>query len=135
MREEARRHGCPAPRFVADGFFTAAFRPLPGSRITGHVAGHVTGDDGTKTPAEVPEQVRRLLTLLVEQGPMGRPEAQAALKLTSRANFRRRYLEPALTEGLVEMTVPDRPKSRAQRYRITPAGVAALAGQGPAAEK
>ena len=80
------------------------------------------------------EQIRRLLALLAEQGPMGRPEAQAALNLTSQANFRQRYLEPALRDGLVEMTVPDRPKSRAQRYRITPAGAAALAGKGPAVE-
>ena len=45
------------------------------------------------------EQVRRLLALLAEQGPMGRPEAQAALNLTSQANFRQRYLEPALQDG------------------------------------
>jgi ATP-dependent DNA helicase RecG len=66
---------------------------------------------------------------------MGRPEAQAALKLTSRANFLQRYMEPALRGGLVEMTVPDHPNSRVQRYRITPAGVEALAGRGPATKE
>ena len=35
-----------------------------------------------------------------------------------------RYLEPALAEGLVELTIPDKPKSRLQRYRLTEKGKA-----------
>ena len=31
-------------------------------------------------------------------------------------------LLPALHEGLTEMTTPDKPRSRNQRYRLTPAG-------------
>jgi ATP-dependent DNA helicase RecG len=147
MREEARRHGCPAPRFVADGFFTATFRPLPGSRVTGqdagqvtgqvtgHVAGHVAGEVGVNVQAEITDEVRRLLALLAEQGPVGRVAAQVAMGLRSRANFLQRYMEPALRGGLVEMTVPDHPNSRVQRYRITPAGVEALAGRGPATKE
>lgn len=65
---------------------------------------------------------------------MGRVAAQAALGLRSQANFLERYLEPALRDGLVEMTVPAHPNSRVQRYRITPAGAAMLAGNGPAVE-
>ncbi|GHV87631.1 hypothetical protein AGMMS50255_9270 [Spirochaetia bacterium] len=32
------------------------------------------------------------------------------------------YLLPAINAGLVEMTLPDKPKSTAQRYRLTGAG-------------
>ena len=32
----------------------------------------------------------------------------------------------ALAAGLIEMTLPDKPRSSKQRYRITPPGLAAL---------
>ena len=57
-----------------------------------------------------------LKTVLVE---MTRTEMQAALGLKGRANFEERYLKPALSQGLVEMTIPDKPKSRLQKYRKT----------------
>ena len=38
------------------------------------------------------------------------------------AHFRRAWLVPALEAGLIEMTIPDRPRSSQQRYRLTTAG-------------
>jgi ATP-dependent DNA helicase RecG len=119
MREEARKLGSPAPAFTADGFFMASFQPLdtrlPAAtvEIAGQVAGQVTG--------QVAGQVVRLLQIL-GQGPMTRAEAQTHLGLTSLANFRNRYLQPGLDAQLVEMTIPDKPKSSKQRYRVTPLG-------------
>ena len=55
---------------------------------------------------------------------MSRAELQAALKLHDRQNFLTTYLKPALNAGLVEMTMPDKPTSRNQRYRRTPEGEA-----------
>ena len=40
------------------------------------------------------------------------------------------YLRPALDSGLVEMTLPDKPNSRSQRYRLTAKGKKWLASQG-----
>lgn len=57
---------------------------------------------------------------------MTRAEAQTLLGLTSQANFRDRYLQPGLDAGLIEMTIPEKPKSSRQRYRITPLGRQAL---------
>jgi len=46
-------------------------------------------------------------------------ELQSALKLRSQANFRERYLMPALAVGLIERTIPEKPNSRLQKYRPT----------------
>jgi len=58
--------------------------------------------------------------------PMSRSEAQIVLNLKGQANFRDRYLKPALDLELVEMTILDNPKSRLQKYRLTEKGKAWL---------
>jgi len=47
---------------------------------------------------------------------------QEALGLSDREHFRKAYLLPALELGMVEMTRPDKPQSRNQRYRLTEQG-------------
>jgi ATP-dependent DNA helicase RecG len=41
-------------------------------------------------------------------------------------HFQQAYLEPLLVGGWLEMTIPDKPRSRLQRYRTTAAGQGAL---------
>lgn len=53
---------------------------------------------------------------------MGDEELSAAeimdrLGLSHRPTFRTNYLNPALDQGLIEMTIPDKPSSRNQKYR------------------
>jgi len=45
-----------------------------------------------------------------------------ALGMTHREHFRSTYLKPALDAGLVEMTLPDKPDSSHQCYRLTALG-------------
>jgi hypothetical protein len=54
---------------------------------------------------------------------------QKELGLRHEEHFREAYLVPALTSGLVEMTIPGKPKSRLQKYRLTAKGRAWLAAQ------
>jgi Fic family protein len=77
---------------------------------------------------QVTPQVRELLAVF--QGEMSREALQAALGLSDRKSFRERYLKPVLADGLIEMTVPDKPNSRLQQYRLTDKGRQWLAQYG-----
>jgi ATP-dependent DNA helicase RecG len=46
---------------------------------------------------------------------------------SDRTKFRHHVLNPLLTEGLIEMTVPNKPTSRLQKYRLTKTGRELLA--------
>ncbi len=75
------------------------------------------------TPQDTPQvtpQVEGLLRML--NAAMDRQEIQESLQLSDRENFRISYLKPALDAGLVEMTIPDKPNSRLQKYRLTALG-------------
>ncbi|MCR4554330.1 MAG: Fic family protein [Succinivibrionaceae bacterium] len=45
-------------------------------------------------------------------------EIMKRLGLSHRPTFRQNYLNPALSNGIVEMTIPDKPNSRNQKYRL-----------------
>ena len=111
--------GAAEPTFLDEDLFTAI---IPLASAT---------DDSTPqdTPQDTPQvspQVSRLLAILTS--PMTRSELQQRLGLVDREHFRKDYLSPALTTGLVEMTIPDRPNSRLQKYRLTDKGRATSVG-------
>jgi ATP-dependent DNA helicase RecG len=79
------------------------------------------------TPQDTPQDkilevppVKSLLEIL--NGEMTRKEIQTELKLQDRNYLRKSYLEPALSKGLIEMTLPDKPNSKYQKYRLTEKG-------------
>ena len=84
-------------------------------------APQVTGEVTPQVAGEVSGEVCKLLNIL-EKEPLGRVAMQSVLKLQSQANFRDRYLVPALETGLIERTIPDKPNSRLQKYRLTNKG-------------
>ncbi len=82
---------------------------------------------GTAT-GEVTAEVRRLVGVM--RGEMKRSEIQRALGLKHEDHFREAYLRPALEAGVIEMTIPDKPRSSRQKYRLTAPGQVLLkAGQ------
>jgi len=74
---------------------------------------------------QVSEQVKRLLAALGRETCSAR-ELMGRLKLAHRPNFLYNYLQPALQCGLVEMTFPDRPRARNQKYRLSRRGQSLL---------
>lgn len=67
---------------------------------------------------EVTAQVIRLLRILGDRE-MNKAELMKVLGMSHVENFRLTYLQPALKAGLIEMTIPDKPNSRLQKYRRT----------------
>ena len=70
---------------------------------------------------QVTDQVKKLLRIFDSEF-LSASELMQKLNLSHRPTFRKNYLHPALNQGLIEMTVPDKPNSRLQKYRITPLG-------------
>ncbi|CAM3397835.1 hypothetical protein PSFL111601_22775 [Pseudomonas floridensis] len=65
-------------------------------------------------------EVERLV--LAVTGDIKRAELQRLLKLADAEHFRKHYLLPALEQGVLVMTLPDKPRSSNQRYRLTDLG-------------
>jgi len=83
--------------------------------------------DQTATQSEkndVTEQVTAEIKKLVRvcTSEMSRNQLQDRLSLKHRVNFTDKYLNPALDAGLIEMTIPDKPRSSKQKYRLTAKG-------------
>ena len=70
--------------------------------------------------ASLPGPREKLLLALT--GDMSRQEILTALGLQNLGNLRKRYLKPCLQAGWIEMTIPEKPSSVNQRFRLTSAG-------------
>lgn len=64
--------------------------------------------------------VAALLNVLV--GKMSRQELKVAMGLKNTEHFRKAYVLPAIAAGCLEMTSPEQPKGRLQRFRLTAIG-------------
>lgn len=77
-------------------------------------------EDGRQAADQVPSEVQRVLLLL--QGEVTRPELMQKLGLKDEKHLRQSYQQAAIALGVVEMTPPEKPRSRLQKYRLTTAG-------------
>ncbi len=122
MREITVAAGLPPPEFECQqGEVIVRFRPAEGRMI-----GPPTPQVGTKS-APSRHQVEILAKCLKEQPLV---ELMAIVGRSDRTKFRRQVLGPLLAEGLLEMTIPDKPRSSRQRYLLTEKGRAWLEEHG-----
>ena len=97
-------------------------------RVTLPISAHDTAHDHASDRASdrasdhASVQVEKLVSALI--GEMGRSELQELLSIKNRDYFRTDYLNPAISNGYVELTIPDKPNSRNQKYRLTAKGIA-----------
>lgn len=64
----------------------------------------------------ISEYVKRLLDVMEYEVPYTAVTLMELLGLKSKESFRKNYLNPAIELQLIQMTVPDKPRSRNQRY-------------------
>lgn len=91
-------------------------------RLPVHTLAQVTSPVATdQVTDQVTDEVAKLLEIAA-QGEQARRILQDSLGLKHIPHFREAYLLPALAGGYLEMTLPDQPNSRLQRYRLTEKG-------------
>ena len=84
----------------------------------------IFGSDLRQVAGEVTGEVVRLLRAARQE--MSRRELQDALGVKHEDHFREACLVPALQLRLIEMTIPGKPRSRLQKYRLTVRGRAVI---------
>ena len=126
MIAQCRAAGLPAPTFRQDGgqFIQVVSRPAATDRR------ETTPPVSPPVAPPLTQPVARLLELLSGVQAVGAAEIRKRLGLKDRAHVRDRFIDPALAEGMIEMTIPDRPNSRLQEYRLSEKGRAWLTTRG-----
>ena len=64
----------------------------------------------------ISEQVNKLLQVMEDDIPYSANELLTRLNIKSKETLRASYLNPALENGLIKMTLPDKPNSKNQKY-------------------
>ena len=91
------------------------------------VAASVAGEEAT-LPVGTKSGLSRDQVLLLQRSlkAQGIAALMAAFGRSSRTKFRDQVLNPLIEAGLIEMTIPDKPRSSKQEYRLTQKGRALL---------
>ena len=119
--------GSPKPKLILDGTGIALeFRYTPEYLKAVNALDPVRVEVTPEVTDPVTDPVKRVL-LLLAQGELAPSAIQKAIGLSHRPTFRQNYLRAAENTGLIERTLPDKPNSRLQKYRLTAGGRAWLA--------
>lgn len=134
----ARAFGGQDPILSEESIFRVAVMLPPAANISAvlpALTGSATGSppasatqsptqSATQSATQSNEQVARLLHALASGETLSATTLRERLGIRHRPTFRQNYLDPALAAGLIAYTVPDKPASRLQKYRLTPTGQA-----------
>lgn len=110
-------NGSALPTFETDQDRTSFVVRLP---CHPQATAEVTTEVAMEVTMEVTTEVGALLRGM--DGEMSRSELQKQLGLKNADHFRKAYIIPAIEADAIEMTIPDKPNSSRQRYRLTKKG-------------
>ena len=116
MIELCAKSGLRPPEFRQDGgsFIQTLWRPVQ----SGSTEENVTAQVGTKL-ALSRHQVD-VLSNCLEDSELS--NLMSIVGRSDRTKFRHQVLNPLISAGLITMTIPDKPRSSLQKYRITEKG-------------
>jgi predicted HTH transcriptional regulator len=139
MIARCKQAGLPAPEFRQEsGQFVQRLR-RPNPAVTPQVTPQVDsgrnllkeqtleelasalGLSTAQVTPQVTTQVEKVLGATANEA-RSREELQTATGMIDREHFRKTYVEPLVTSGWLERTIPDKPTSRLQKYRLTAKG-------------
>ena len=132
------KHGAPPPVFEEkQGFLVVTFRaPLVAGGVAGTAKGRAVPGSGQPEsrpelqPESQPESLERRVLALLKQQALGKAEISANLGQKEVSGQLNKVIRALMDQGLIEYTLPDKPNSRLQKYRLTPAGEKALKKRG-----
>ncbi|EEH67313.1 cell filamentation protein Fic [Acinetobacter haemolyticus] len=87
------------------------------SNDTAQDSDHATAQADVHACHKMNDQVQRLISVM-KQEEYTLVELMQLVGLTHRATFQKNYLNPAIEAGLIKRTIPDKPKSPKQKYRL-----------------
>ncbi len=104
-----RADSAPFIEFILQMILDAILSSTATDQVSDHVAAQVS--------VQVSDQVKRLI-LVMGQDEYTLAELMQLLDLSHRATFQKNYLNPAIEAELIKRTIPDKPKSSKQKYRL-----------------
>jgi len=119
-----RVNGSPKPQFKADEdrtYFIARF-PIHPSAKKPMAQESIKGDKAKKTkigPEWRPESTEGRILGLLSDGPLSKSGLATRIGHKNISGALKRGIHALLIKSLVELTIPEKPNSRFQRYRIT----------------
>ena len=128
--EICKKQGSAPPTFEEQqGFLIVTFKAQMVADGAVEASNGGSEDEGTPQVApqvtpQVTPQVRAMLE--AARQPKTREELQSATGIKDRKHFRVKYLNQIIEAGWLERTIPDKPNSRLQKYRLTAEGEKAI---------
>lgn len=118
MVQKSVDSGLTEPQFIQEDDFKAIlYRPISMPDTP-----QDTIQDTMQDTMQVTMQVEQLIGVMHDRH--SRDDLQDKLKINNRDYFRKAYINEALKLELIEMTIPDKPNSKNQKYRLTAKGKA-----------
>ena len=112
-----RTDSAPFIEFILQMILDAILSSNDTAQASDHATAQASDHDTAQADVQASDHVRRLISSL-GQGDYTLAELMQFVGLTHRATFQKNYLNPAIEAGLIERTIPDKPKSPKQKYHL-----------------